>query len=211
MNQRMFNDLYSAMPWDKIDTVVFDIGNVLLSYHPEQMLREAYPDDPAMQRRMLPIFGLPYWIMLDRGTANRAKFAQLASRGDEALRRDIEALLARLCAFKYPVPEGVAILRACKARGKRTLALSNYGAESYADISARHDYFGLLDGALISAHEGVLKPEREIYALLIERYHLDPARTLFLDDAPANVEGALFAGLQSLLFDPATTPAFFGL
>ena len=59
---------------------------------------------------------------------------------------------------------------------------------------------GLFDGAVVSGEEGVLKPSPEIFAVLRHRYALDPAETLFVDDAEVNVAGARAVGLQAHRF-----------
>ncbi len=206
-----FDDLYPSMAWEQIDTVVFDIGNVLLSFRPEELLADAFPDDAALRARLRLMFSSPYWIMLDRGTLDREEFCRRIAKGDAELGAAVDSMMARFASLKRPVDAGVRVLRECARRGKRLIALSNYGGRSYAEVKARFAFFGLLDGEVISAYEGLLKPGREIYELLTERYRLDPARTLFLDDTPANVEGALAAGLQSMVFVPESAPGYFGL
>ena len=64
---------------------------------------------------------------------------------------------------------------------------------------------------MISAREGLVKPDPAIYKTLTDRYGLDPARTLFIDDAAANIEGAIHAGWQGFWFNrPGKLSAFFG-
>ncbi|NCB05893.1 MAG: hypothetical protein EOM69_10295 [Clostridia bacterium] len=210
--RQTFDDPYASMPWDKVDTVVFDIGNVLVTFGPDEMLGAMYPDDEAMRARLKrAMFASPYWVMLDRGTILREEAARLMAGGDETFRRRIMEALGQFVTHKRAVQGGVRVLRRCKEQGKRVLLLSNYGTESYGEITKKFDFFSLLDGGIISAYEKMVKPEREIYALLLSRYGLDGSRTLFLDDMAMNVEAALNAGLQSICFDEKTTPAFFGV
>ena len=62
----------TGMPWDEIDTVVFDVGNVLLSFNPEKTLEELFPEDAEKRQIMLDtVFRSPCWVMLDRGTLSR--------------------------------------------------------------------------------------------------------------------------------------------
>ena len=62
----------TGMPWDEIDTVVFDVGNVLLSFNPEKTLEELFPEDAEKRQIMLDtVFRSPCWVMLDRGTLPR--------------------------------------------------------------------------------------------------------------------------------------------
>ena len=65
---------------------------------------------------------------------------------------------------------------------------------------------------MISCYVHLLKPEPEIYRELIDRCALDPARTLFLDDTPANVQGAMQAGIAGFLAEsPQKVARFFGV
>ena len=102
-------------------------------------------------------------------------------------------------------------LRLCKAKGKRCLILSNYRAESFRQIEEKFDFFRLADGMVISSRVHLLKPTAEIYHYLLDHFRLDGNRTLFIDDAPANIEGALRCGIQGLCFNaPGKLKRFFG-
>ena len=203
---------YAAMPWDQIDTVVFDIGNVLVAFAPEEILQELFPDDPQLRQiLLLRVFRSPCWVMLDRGSLTREQAAAAMAGLDERLRAPIAYVLENWGDLKRPLPEGVAALEACKARGKRCLALSNYHREGFELVRRKFDFFQLFDGFVISAHVGLLKPAPEIYRHLLAAYGLTGARTLFLDDTPANVEGALHCGLQGLCCnEPGKLRRFFG-
>ena len=69
MGTYTIDDLYTSMPWDALDAVVFDVGNVLLSYSPQEELDALFPGDAALHERLLQkIIRTPYWNMMDRGT-----------------------------------------------------------------------------------------------------------------------------------------------
>ncbi len=64
---------------------------------------------------------------------------------------------------------------------------------------------GLFEGVVVSGVEGVAKPDPALFRLVLDRYRLDPAATVFVDDSPANVAAAAELGLRALLFhDPET-------
>ncbi len=210
--QRMLDDRYPRMPWDEIDNVVFDIGNVLVRFSMEEVARAVCPDDPALRAEMARrALRSPYWTAMDRGAMDAAEAARAMAGGSGALEKLILRLLAVYNEFKRPVEEGVRALTLCKARGKRLYLLSNYHADSYARVCERFPFFRSFDGGVISAHEGLLKPEPAIFQLLIARYALAPGRTLFIDDTAANIEAALHIGLQALWFArPGQLDVFFG-
>jgi len=57
-----------------------------------------------------------------------------------------------------------------------------------------------MDGRVISSEERIIKPELEIYHILCDRYSLKIEECLFTDDKQINVDGALAAGMEAVLF-----------
>ena len=206
--------IHRTMPWDAADTVVFDIGNVLVRYAPEDFVRTLFPDDAQEQRTMLRrVYGGRYWPMLDQGviTPEEAARALVADFGgsEAAYMRALTGWFE----LKTPIEAGWRAARRCKAMGKRLYLLSNYPEAGYSRLRERFaDRFDpLFDGGCISCACHQLKPQPEIYATLIGMFGLTPSRTLFLDDTLANVEGAMRAGINGLwVKSPETLDAFFG-
>lgn len=67
-------------------------------------------------------------------------------------------------------------------------------------LPAELDYISKTDGQIISYQHNVVKPEKEIYELLLHKFSLDPNECLFIDDKLENVEGALHAGIDAIQF-----------
>ena len=204
------NDCYASMPWDEIDNVVFDVGNVLLTLKSDEAAAHLFPQEPEMSVRLMECLrDSPYWCMLDRGAITEADAARVMAKGDAAVEKALTCLMQGADAFKRPVEEGVRAARACKAHGKRLYILSNYDSDSFARMEEKHDFFRLFDGMVVSARVHLMKPEPSIYHYLLDTYGLNAARTLFIDDMPYNVESALNVGLQAVCFrKPGTLDAF---
>lgn len=201
MPQMMIDDLYPAMPWDEVDAVVFDVGNVLLSFSPVRLLQEIVPECPELHDVLLErVFRSPYWIMLDRGTISIEAAITAMSKGDAALAPYVRRVVKGWWNLP-PIPEGVEALKTCKAQGKKLYVLSNYADEPFRHAQERYGFFGLFDGFIVSSQVHRVKPCRDIYDHLIASFGLTPARTLFIDDTPANIEAALEAGWQGLCFN----------
>lgn len=202
MSRYSLDDLYPSMPWDKLDAVIFDVGNVLVAFNPPKVLREIFPGQEELQKILaLKVFRSPYWIMLDRGSISEEDAIQGMAGFQKELIPSIQKLMREWVDLKEVIPEGVEALQICKEHGKKTYVLSNYNAEGFDFISNKYDFFKLFDGMVISAREKLLKPDRAIFNLLTQRYNLVPERTLFIDDTPSNIEGALEAGLQGFCFN----------
>ena len=198
----MLNDRCSAMPWDVIDNVVFDVGNVLLTFQPEKLLRALLPeheaDYPLLVRH---VFHSPYWNMMDHGAVSPEEAFMLMGSSRPALRPLIRRIEAGWNDLLEPIDEGIRALRACKEHGKRCYVLSNYADQPFEHSFQKHQaFFSLFDGVVVSARERLIKPDQRIYRCLTDRYRLDPERTLFIDDAAANVEAAMDCGWQAVHF-----------
>ena len=211
MMRLMLNDRCTLMPWDVIDNVVFDVGNVLLRFDPDVILRRTLPDKEADYPRLRQlIFQGPYWPMMDRGSITGAEAVMLMSAAQPSMRPLIERVMAGWNDCLDVIDEGVQALETCRNHGKRTYALTNYADAPFAETCRKHpDIFAPFDGLAVSARLRMTKPDPRIYRHVIDAYRLDPERTLFIDDSPINVEAALDAGWQAVQFGaPGVLSAF---
>lgn len=97
------------------------------------------------------------------------------------------------------------IVRELRELGLHVYALSNWSAETYPRTLPLAPQLGLFEDVLLSGEAKVAKPDPRAFELAIERFRVDPARTVYVDDIPANVEAGRRAGLTALLFTDATT------
>ncbi len=91
--------------------------------------------------------------------------------------------------------------RRMKATGIRTAILSNMQMEMKTFMQKKFDWLGEFDVQMYSCEEGIVKPDVKIYQECCKRIGVEPANSLFLDDKQPNVNGALKAGLQAILFE----------
>ncbi len=184
-----------------IDTLVFDMGGVLIRWDPAGIVARlgVTGDDAALLER--EVFGDREWVALDRGTMRAEEaLAAFRSRLPERLWTAAERCLTWWRDPFWPVPGMEALLREVSALGLGIYLLSNATA-------ALHGYFPRIPGAdcfaggVVSADWKLLKPQHEIYETLYAHCRLDPGRCFFVDDSPANVEGAERTGMAGTVFD----------
>ena len=183
-------------------TVVFDLGGVLIDWDPRHLYRRLLPEDEVDP--FLDEIGFAAWNHAqDAGGSWDEAVDRLAARFPH--HRDlISAYPARFPeTMTGPVPGTVELLRELHARGTRLLALTNWSAETYPHAVATFDFLSLFEDVVVSGVEGVAKPDPAVFALLVQRFDLDPAATVFVDDSPGNVDAAAAAGLQAVLFTGA--------
>lgn len=211
MMHLMLDDQYPSMPWDAIDAVVFDVGNVLLRWDNAALLQRITPERPDLHPILRQIIFLsPYWTMLDRGTITPEE----AITGMTARHPELDPYVRRIMAQWIDldeVPEGIAALKTCKAHGKKVCVLSNYPSAGFQHALNTHEFFRLFDEIFVSSHHQLVKPDQTIYATATAHMHLTPSRTLFIDDSPSNVEAALHFGWQAICLNaPGKLTAFMG-
>ena len=184
-----------------IKNIVFDMGQVLIHWTPALMT--SFLDLPEADARLVEreLFRNVEWTQLDRGTiSGEDAIASVCRRLPEHLHEGVRQLITGW--WKWPlVPvEGMAeLIRELKSRGYGIYLLSNAS-------SALHGYFYRIpgsecfDGRVVSADLKLLKPQAEIFDVLYSRFGLTPAECVFIDDIPANVEGAMLTGMNGVVF-----------
>lgn len=179
--------------------IIFDLGQVLIAWRAYDALSHRYPDEPAMWAD-LNARGFQEWnLEQDRGRSWADALTTLADQPDtQAIFADYVAGLE--AAHAVSIPGTVALLQALKSRGHHAYALSNMSHDSVAVLRRRHGFMALFDGTVISAEEGVIKPDAAIYQRLMTRYDLPAADCLFIDDKAENVAAAQALGMAGHVF-----------
>ncbi len=198
----MIDDKYTTMPWDEIDAIVFDVGRVLLSFDPAGILQEYLPDCPELHPTLMTrVFMSPYWVMRDRGVLSKEEAIHAMSGDDPVLLPAVRRIMDSWIEMKEVIPEGIEALQLCHEKGKKVYILSNYADDAFAYVRAKYGFFGLCDRIFVSAHLHLTKPDPAIYRYVAEQTGHAPERMLFIDDAPANIETALYCGWQGLCYN----------
>ena len=193
-----FDLLYDRMPWDMVDAVIFDIGNILIHYDEAEFVKTLFPGDENKQQHMLDhVYHGKYWPCFDRGTMlyEEAAARLAAEMGGEE--KDYLRALYGWFELKSPIEEGFRAAARCKEEGKKIYLLSNYPKQGFEFVTKEYEpLFKIFDGGVISCYVHQLKPEKEIYGTILARYGLKAERALFIDDLVKNVQGGMKMGIH---------------
>lgn len=180
--------------------VVFDLGNVLLTWDRARPYRALMADDAAVDDFLTRVLPMDWHATLDAGRPWDDALAERIALypGHEAL---IRAYRTR---FSETIPGAiggtVAILESLAAQGIPLYALTNFPVEVFDETRDRFDFFRHFRGIVVSGYEKVMKPDPEIFRRLTARYDIRPQAAAFIDDLPANVAAATACGFTGLHF-----------
>lgn len=188
--------------------VVFDIGNVLLDWNPRHLYRKLFDDEGAMEDFLATVCTQAWNEDQDRGRSFEEGVALLC---DE---HPAHADMIRAYDERWnemipgPIEGSVALLEGLRGAGVRLFAITNFSHEKFVVAQQRFAFLGGFEDVVVSAREGLLKPDPAIYRRLIERNGLTAQDCVFIDDSLRNVEGAAAVGMTALHFtDPARLAA----
>jgi 2-haloacid dehalogenase len=187
----------------RLTTVVFDLGGVLIDWDPRHLYRQLFTDPGEMEDFLARVCTPDWHRAHDLGEDITESCRRLARRYPG--HRDMIMVWAERCEEMAAgqFDEAVGVLRGVRAAGLRCLALSNMEPATFATRRARFGFMDWFDGFVISGIEGVAKPDRRIFQILLRRYRLEPAATVFIDDSPANVQAARGLGMTALRYTSA--------
>jgi 2-haloacid dehalogenase len=189
----------------RIDSVVFDVGGVLLDWDPEYLYRQMIADDDERRWFLTEVCSAEWNAAQDAGRNWADATSELAARfpAHTALITAYDEQWEEMVAG--PLEESVEVLQDLREAAVPTFALTNFSAEKWIVAKNRWDFLNRFDGEVVSGVEGVTKPDPEIYRILLDRYGLDPSRTFYTDDLASNVEAARDLGFVAEVFVDAST------
>lgn len=184
-----------------INTVVFDIGNVLIPWNPRWLFQRHLPRAEDIERFLAEVDFLGWNEQHDAGQLFEHGIAQRSERFPH-YRHLFEAFFEHWEESLGPPIEGtVALARTLRERGYRTLALTNFSAETFPRATQLHGFLNEFEGVVVSGRERLMKPDPAIYRLLCERYDVQPTQAVFIDDSLKNIEGAQRIGMHGIHFE----------
>jgi len=184
-----------------VNTVVFDLGGVLVDWDPRYLLRELMPGREAeMEALLADVLNHAWNLERDKGDSWAEAMA--------ALKVEYPAWAEIFDAYTERWPETlagshdatVAILHELKERRVPLYALSNWSAEMFPHAEEKYDWLELFDGVVVSGRVKMIKPDREIFDYLLDTFQLRAADLLFIDDHEPNVVAARSYGIAAHLF-----------
>ncbi len=185
-------------------TLLWDVGNVIVRWNPRTLYEKVFEEPAELDRFLEHVCTMDWHVAHDRGVTFAQNRQGLLARFPEYAEQ-IHAWETRWWEmFSGPIAETEAAIHALADRGVAQYGLTNMSHETWPGTRAMSPAFDRIAGFVVSAEEGVLKPDPEIFRRTLARFGLEPAQTLFVDDSARNIETAQALGFRVLHFtDPA--------
>jgi glucose-1-phosphatase len=182
-----------------IKNIVFDLGNVLISFKPADYLDNM--DFTAEYKNILirEVFKGREWQLIDNGNMSVGEAIQKISERSLLNPQEIAAVFDLRTKILHPIDRNIEMLPELKKRGFMLYFLSNFPDDIFDEVFDRYPFFKLFDGGIISARVNASKPERRIFEILIEKYSLKAEECVFVDDDESNVRTAGSMGMSGIL------------
>lgn len=184
-----------------MNTIIFDLGGVLVDWNPEYVYLKEFNGDRKKMKWFFDNICTSDWNEQQDG----GKLISIATYERIKLFPEHERLIKMFYGkweemLKGEISETVEILHKLKNKGFKLLALTNWSAETFPVALKKYEFLKLFEGIVVSGEIKMLKPFKEIYLYTLEKYKLNSSKCLFIDDRLSNVKGAINCGIKSIQF-----------
>lgn len=180
----------------RIKTIVFDVGGVLVQLHGTPFKPEWLPE-PLVDQGVWP-----RWL----GSEAVKRFETGHIEGDVFVREFIEEIglnvepdefVEHFMCWPARLFPGVPEMLQELGRGYRLAALSNSNALHWPMLLERFQLQSMIPDCVSSHQIRVMKPARQAFERMLDRLQLEAREILFLDDYQASIDVALAMGMQA--------------
>lgn len=179
-----------------VENIVFDLGGVVFARDPRKFEREFIEFFSYIMLPEMPHF----WEEYDRGVSTYNRVIDDLAEYNNCDRELAEHNLRRSIVTQEEIPATKSLIADLKSAGYKLYVLSNMSLD-FIEFLKTKEVYKYFDGEVVSCYEKVVKPDVEIYKILVDRYSLKADETLFIDDRKSNVEAAQNEGICGFHFN----------
>lgn len=178
-----------------IKNIIFDMGGVLIDHNPEKTLY-AHFDKETADIILKEIFRNRVWAERDRGVITSEEIMEMKKDIiPEKVYDKVNEMVGNFFPYMPPFEKMYEVVKTLKDNGYGIYLLSNAGYEFHTERE-NIPALSLFDGCIVSCDYKIIKPDKEIYMALYEKFSLKPEECFFVDDVQANIDGARATGMD---------------
>lgn len=183
-----------------MENIIFDVGQVLVKYDWETYLDSFGFPKEERDKIAEVVFQSNTWNERDRSSETEQYYVDQMVKAAPEYEKDIREVMRRSDETIEKTDYAETWVRYLKDKGYHVYILSNYATDTLERTEEKLAFLKYVDGAVFSCQVKQIKPEPEIYKTLLGRYHLDPEKSVFLDDRAENCEAARKQGIHAIQF-----------
>lgn len=190
------------MTTQNITAIILDYGNVLIEWNPRYVYDRYFPNDPQGMENFFHEVDFMGWnAKQDKGRTFNEGVADLSAQ----FPHHAHLIQAYHDHWKDSIGAAywgtVEIMKQLKQAGYPLYGLSNWSAETFPYARAKYEFFDLFDDMVISGAVGYVKPEPEIYHIMLKKIGRPAQECLFIDDSLPNIHQANKMGFTTIHFE----------
>jgi len=187
----------------KIENIVFDFGGVLVDWNPRYFYNNHFKDKVQMEYFLENICNHNWNVKQDGG--------RLLAEATKSLQKQFPEY-STMIQYYYDnfevmlggeISENVRLLNPLNEKYK-LFGLTNWSGETFPIALKKFSFFEVFQGIIVSGDEKMVKPDKEIFYLLLDRYQLEAKNSLFIDDNIENINSAKEIGFHTIHFNNGT-------
>ncbi len=180
-----------------LKNIIFDFGGVLIDWNPVYLYRKVFETDGEMNYFLEHVCRYDWNLLQDEGRS-LAEGTRILQEKHPEYAEEISMYYGRwIEMLGSAYEENRKLIKPLKEK-YRVYGLTNWSAETLPLAMDKFDFFQDLDGMVVSGEEKMVKPDRRLYEVLLDRYALRAAESLFIDDNLANIEAARELGFRTV-------------
>lgn len=184
-----------------IKNIVFDMGNTIIDFNRDYFMDVFDIEEKDKELLMNEVYKSLEWGMMDRGTLDEKEMYEIVSkRVPEYLHQKVHQLIFDWDKIVKPIKGVCDYIKELKDRGYKIYLLSNASRRCLDEYFKTFEVSKYFDGEVVSAFEKYIKPEKQIFETLVNRYNLQAKECVFIDDLIGNVEAAEYFGMKAIVF-----------
>jgi len=187
---------------NKIDTIIFDLGGVLIDWNPEYVFLDVFKGNREEMNWFFDNICTSDWnenqdagyLIKDATDERIAKYPEYEELIRMFYGRWVEMLGGA-------ISETVDILeKLIKTEDLKVVALTNWSHETFPIALERFEFLHWFEGIVVSGEEKTRKPFKDIYDITLNRFNITAQNSIFIDDNFKNIEAANAIGINGIHF-----------
>ncbi|MBI9102313.1 MAG: HAD family phosphatase [Spirochaetales bacterium] len=185
--------------------IIFDVGGVILNWDPVEIIKSFFPEEENPKEILNKLIQHEDWANLDKGVIEQSEAVRNMAERTDFEEQLIEDFFDHSAAYLSLKEDTLTLIEELKVQNHELYVLSNMHLNTIDCLKTNFSFWDSFKGIVFSAEVKMIKPDREIYQHILEKYSLEPENTIFIDDMSENVEAANRLGIHGILFKDAKT------